>query len=101
MSDPVGDLVILSIMWLELSIIAVICFIWSGLICPIMFIIQHGHPSYLGSWGAATEGWASWAYDAVAAVRFPAIAAAVKSLVSLPVMSSSLQRCGWCVIAAA
>jgi hypothetical protein len=25
----------------------------------------------------------------------------VKSLVSLPVMSSSLQRCGWCVIAAA
>jgi hypothetical protein len=101
LSDPIGDLVILSIMWLELSIIAVICFIWSGLICPIMFIIPAWSPIIPWVLGGCDGGWASWAYDAVAAVRFPAIAAAVKSLVSLPVVSSSLQRCGWCVIAAA
>ena len=58
MSDPVGDLLTLSIMRLQLSIIAVIRFIWSGLICPVMFIPAWSPimPWVLGGWDG---GWAS------------------------------------------
>ena len=54
MSDPVGDLFMLSIMRLQLSIIAVICFMWSGLICPIMFIIPAWSPIIPWVLGART-----------------------------------------------